>query len=161
MVLGAQCHGLLASGKMWSKWNVSIDDYRVCAFFGFLEQVTIGVHVNPVLRLWDPFIHTAVLWLPPQFNLLVESRHMQEGTQECYLRHFVLLLFRLSSSWVPQGRGEGWELSQNESYFTTYCVCVCVTLSTEPLWASALSFKTGNTSIYLRKCFWESTKSFR
>ena len=26
-----------------------LDDYRVCAFFGFLEQVRIGVHVNPVL----------------------------------------------------------------------------------------------------------------
>ena len=145
MVLGAQCHGLLASGKMWSKWNVSIDDYRVCAFFGFLEQVTIGVHVNPVLRLWDPFIHTAVLWLPPQFNLLVESRHMQEGTQECYLRHFVLLLFRLSSSWVPQGRGEGWELSQNEIYFTTYCVCVCVCVCDFEHWTPlSLSFVIQN-----------------
>ena len=141
-----------------------LDDYRVCAFFGFLEQVRIGVHVNPVL-IWDPFRHMAVLWLPPQFNLLVESRHMQGGTQECYLRHFVLLLFLLSSSWVPQVRGEGWELSPDENCFTTYrvcvCVCVCVTLSTEPLWASTLSFKTWNNSIHLTKCFWESTKSFR
>ena len=105
-----------------------LDDYRVCAFFGFLEQVRIGVYVNPVLRIWDPFMHMAILWLPPQFNLLVESRHMQGGTQECYLRHFVLLLFLLSSSWAPQGRGEGWELSPDENCFTTYRVCVCVWL---------------------------------
>lgn len=94
-----------------------------------------------------PFHTYGCLWLPPQFNSLVESRHMQGGIQECYLEIFCAITVS-AKLFVPQGRGEGrggftrWELLHS---LMCVCVCVCVTLSTEPLWASTLSFKTGNT----------------
>ena len=104
-----------------------LDDYRVCEFFGFLEQVRIGTHVNPVLRIRDKDM--AALWLPPQFNLLVESRHMQGGTQECSLRHFVLLLFLLSSSCHRAGERDGRFHQMRVASQLTVCVCVCVCVS--------------------------------